>query len=216
MTPDEMDEELPAQFRLLDGLSPRLIHNKVCATFDSSPRIGNIGRAADIGIETIKPTSSAIAQGIPLLGRYIVFGNHFTVYGDQRFRLDRHPVMSTHPITPMNEGDIRVHLAQMSNKSVALIDLVHLDEPFQSISRRYDRCLADGADLVLFDTLNDKHLAQIGHLLHEKSENGKIFAIGSSGFEYAMSDHWQSVGVSGDWSDPKNRRHVRERCSEYC
>lgn len=198
MTPAQMDEELPAQFKLLNGLAPRLIHYKVCATFDSSPQIGSIGHAADIAFNVIKPASGVIVQGIPLLGRYIAFGNHFTVYGDQRYRLDRHPVMSKHPITPMDEGDIRVHFSKMSDKSVALIDLVHLEESRQAVSDRFDQCLADGADIVLFDTLNDKHLFDIGQLLHEKSEKGTIFAIGSSGFEYAMARYWQENGLVDD------------------
>lgn len=191
MTPEQMDGELPDQFRLLNSLGPRLIHYKVCATFDSSPQIGSIGHAADIAVDVLNPASSVIVQGIPLLGRYIAFGNHFTVYGDERFRLDRHPVMSKHPITPMDEGDIRVHFSKMSDKSVALIDLVHLEEPREAISERFDKCLADGADIVLFDTLNDKHLFDIGDLLHEKSADGTIFAIGSSGFEYAMGRYWR-------------------------
>ncbi len=195
MTPAQMDNELPAQLKLLNGLGPRLIHYKVCATFDSSPRIGSIGHAADIAFGMIKPASGVIVQGIPLLGRYIAFGNHFTVYGDQRYRLDRHPVMSKHPITPMDEGDIRVHFSKMSDKSVALIDLVHLEEPRQAVSERFERCLAEGADIVLFDTLNDKHLLDIGQLLHEKSEKGTIFAIGSSGFEYAMARFWRENGL---------------------
>jgi len=102
MTPSQMDDELPDQFALLNGLAPRLIHYKVCATFDSSPRIGSIGHAANIAFDVISPSCGVIVQGIPLLGRYIAFGNHFTVYGDQRYRLDRHPVMSKHPITPMD------------------------------------------------------------------------------------------------------------------
>lgn len=195
MTPSQMDAELPDQLALLNSLNPRLIHYKVCATFDSSPKIGSIGHAADIAFDVINPSCGVIVQGIPLLGRYIVFGNHFTVYGDQRYRLDRHPVMSKHPITPMDEGDIRVHFARMSEKSVALIDLVHLDESPQSVSDRFDRCLEDGADIVLFDTLNDKNLLDIGQLLHEKSEALKIFAIGSSGFEYAMARYWRANGL---------------------
>ena len=35
MTPAQMDGELPDQLKLLNGLNPRLIHYKVCATFDS-------------------------------------------------------------------------------------------------------------------------------------------------------------------------------------
>ena len=195
MTPAQMDEELPGQLKLLNNLAPPLLHYKVCATFDSSREIGSIGHAADIAFDVIDPKSGVIVQGIPLLGRYIAFGNHFTVYGDQRYRLDRHPVMSKHPITPMDEGDIRVHFAKMSDKSVTLIDLVHLEESRQAISDRFDKCLADGADIVLFDTLNDKHLFDIGQLLHEKSEKGTIFAIGSSGFEYAMARYWRENGL---------------------
>ena len=198
MTPAQMDGELPDQLRLLNGLEPRLIHYKVCATFDSSPQIGSIGRAADIAFDVINPASGVIVQGIPLLGRYIAFGNHFTVYGDERYRLDRHPVMSKHPITPMDEGDIRVHFSKMSDKSVALIDLVHLEESRQAVSQRFDQCLEDGADIVLFDTLNDKHLFDIGQLLHEKSGGGTIFALGSSGFEYAMARYWQANGLVED------------------
>ena len=195
MTPAQMDEELPGQLKLLNSLAPRLLHYKVCATFDSSPEIGSIGHAADIAFDVIDPKSGVIVQGIPLLGRYIAFGNHFTVYGDQRYRLDRHPVMSKHPITPMDEGDIRIHFAKMSDRSVTLIDLVHLEESRQAISDRFDKCLADGADIVLFDTLNDKHLFDIGQLLHEKSKKGTIFAIGSSGFEYAMARYWRENGL---------------------
>jgi uncharacterized protein YgbK (DUF1537 family) len=195
MTPAQMDDELPDQFALLNSLDPRLIHYKVCATFDSSPAIGSIGHAADIAFDVINPSYGVIVQGIPILGRYIVFGNHFTVYGDQRYRLDRHPVMSKHPITPMGEGDLRVHFARMSNKSVALVDLLHLDESHESLSHRFDRHVEEGNDIILFDTLNDKNLIEIGQLIHEKSAASKIFAIGSSGFEYAMARYWQANGL---------------------
>ncbi len=195
MTPTQMDEELPAQFALLNSLKPRLIHYKVCATFDSAPDIGSIGHAADIAFDVIKPSYGVIVQGIPLLGRYIVFGNHFTVYGDQRYRLDRHPVMSKHPITPMGEGDLREHFAKMSKKSVKLIDLLHLKQSHESLSDRFDQYVAEGNDIILFDTLDDTNLMQIGRLIHEKSEHARIYAIGSSGFEYAMARYWQTEGL---------------------
>ena len=194
MTPSQMDDELPDQLGLLNSLNPRLIHYKVCATFDSSPAIGSIGHAADIAFEIINPACGVIVQGVPILGRYIVFGNHFTVYGDQRYRLDRHPVMSKHPITPMDEGDLRHHFAKQSAKHVALIDLLHLEESDESLSNRFDRYVDEG-HVVLFDTLNDANLMRIGRLIHEKSESEKIFAIGSSGFEYAMARYWQAQGI---------------------
>lgn len=195
MTPEQMDEELPGQLALLDSLGAPLIHYKVCATFDSSPAIGSIGHAADIGFTALKPSCGVIVQGVPILGRYIAFGNHFTVYGDERYRLDRHPVMSKHPVTPMDEGDLRIHLSRQTSKSVKLIDLVHLRESDEALSKRFDRCLKEGSDIILFDTLDDDHLMRIGSLLHKKSAAGKIFALGSSGFEYAMARYWRRQGI---------------------
>lgn len=195
MTPAQMDKELPAQLALLKSLNPRLIHYKVCATFDSSPSIGSIGHAADIAFDVINPDYGVIVQGVPILGRYIVFGNHFTVYGDQRYRLDRHPVMSKHPITPMDEGDLRRQFARMSDKKVKLIDLLHLKESYEELSERFDRYVAEGNEIILFDTLDDENLLEIGRLLHDKSENASIYGIGSSGFEYAMARYWQAEGI---------------------
>jgi uncharacterized protein YgbK (DUF1537 family) len=194
MTPKQMDDELPDQLALLNSLNPRLLHYKVCATFDSSAAIGSLGHAADIAFTVMNPDYGVIVQGVPLLGRYIVFGNHFTVYGDERYRLDRHPVMSKHPITPMSEGDLRVHFATMSKKTVKLIDLLHLGESYEALSDRFDRYAKEN-DIILFDTLDDNHLLQIGRLLHDKSANGSIFAIGSSGFEYAMATYWRKKGI---------------------
>jgi uncharacterized protein YgbK (DUF1537 family) len=94
----------------------------------------------------------------------------------------------------MDESDLRMHFARMSKKKVALIDLLHLGESRQSLSQRFDRCVEDN-DIVLFDTLNDHNLFEIGRLLHEKSETLKIFAIGSSGFEYAMAQYWRASGL---------------------
>ncbi len=195
MTPAQMDEELPQQLSLLNSLGAPLIHYKVCATFDSSPTIGSIGHAADIAFREIAPSCGVIVQGVPILGRYIVFGNHFTVYGDERFRLDRHPVMSKHPITPMDEGDLRTHFGRQSSKKVRLIDLLHLAESEAMLSSRFDRYLEEGNEIILFDTLDDDHLMRIGELLHKKSATGKIFAVGSSGFEYALARYWRREGI---------------------
>ncbi len=49
-TPAWMSERLPSIFAWLKSLDARICHyNKVCSTFDSSPAIGSIGRAAEIG-----------------------------------------------------------------------------------------------------------------------------------------------------------------------
>ena len=196
MTPSQMDGELPGQFQLLRELGVPLIHYKVCATFDSSPRIGSIGHAADIAFTVIKPPFGVITQGVPIIGRYVVFGNHFTTVGEKTFRLDRHPMMSRHPITPMDEGDLRLHFAKQTTKKVELIDILQLNRSFDSTSALFDRYIREGNEMILFDTLREEDLLTIGRLLHEKAVGPRpVFAVGSSGLEYAMARYWQSAGI---------------------
>ncbi len=195
MTPEQMDGELPGQFQMLKDLGAPVIHYKVCATFDSSTSIGSIGYAADIAFRVIKPPFGVIVQGVPVIGRYVVFGNHFTTVGNKTYRLDRHPMMSRHPITPMDEGDLRLHFAKQTAKKVALIDLLQLNKSFDSTARQFDQYLEEGNEIIFFDTLEEKNLLTIGRLIHEKIGLQPIFAIGSSGFEYAMAYYWQSAGI---------------------
>jgi 3-oxoisoapionate kinase len=196
MTPSQMYGELPGQFQLLMELGVPLIHYKVCATFDSSPRIGSIGHAADIAFTVIKPPFGVIAQGVPIIGRYVVFGNHFTTVGEKTFRLDRHPMMSRHPITPMHEGDLLLHFAKQTTKKVELIDILQLNRSFDSTSALFDRYIREGNEIILFDTLREEDLLTIGRLLHEKAVGPRpVFAVGSSGLEYAMARYWQSAGI---------------------
>ena len=51
MSPAEMDVELGNAFRTLKEFNLPMVHYKVCSTFDSSPTIGSIGHALDIGAE---------------------------------------------------------------------------------------------------------------------------------------------------------------------
>ena len=53
---------------------------------------------------------SPMIVGAPRLARYQVFGNLFAAVDGVGYRLDRHPTMSRHPVTPMDEADLRVHL----------------------------------------------------------------------------------------------------------
>ncbi len=48
-SPDWMDTNLVPAFEWLDSLGTAVCHYKVCSTFDSSPKVGNIGRAVEIG-----------------------------------------------------------------------------------------------------------------------------------------------------------------------
>ncbi len=66
----------------------------------------------------------------PVLDRYCMFGNLFARMGigsnGKIYRLDRHPSMSKHPVTPANESDLRLHLEKQTTKKTGLIDILQL------------------------------------------------------------------------------------------
>jgi 3-oxoisoapionate kinase len=172
MSPAEMDRELPKAFA---ALRAPMLHYKICSTFDSSPAIGSIGRAIEIGRRVTGASWIPLLVGAPPLRRYTVFGQLFATLDGTTHRIDRHPVMSRHPVTPMDEGDILRHLARQTTLHLGLFDVLQLDA---------EAALAPAADVVLFDVLRDAHLEKIGRLLEEHKPP---FVAGSSGIEYALT-----------------------------
>ena len=193
-TPAQMEAGLRPIFAALRDLGAPLVHYKVCSTFDSSPEIGSIGRAIDIGRELFASGWVPLVVGAPVLRRYTLFGNLFATVGDETFRLDRHPTMSRHPITPMHESDLRVHLGRQTNASVALFEILQLAGIAAEVDRRLDALLDTGPDVVLFDVLDQARLVEVGRLIHERAGAEPLFVVGSSGLEYALAAHWQASG----------------------
>ena len=121
-TPAWMDANLPPIFRWMREATPEIAHYKVCSTFDSAPVIGSIGRALELGRQIFGEAAVPILVGAPQLKRYTAFGELFAAYRGETYRIDRHPVMSRHPVTPMREADLRRHLAAQTALPVALVD----------------------------------------------------------------------------------------------
>ena len=137
------------------SIEPRFVHYKICSTFDSSPEIGSIGRAIDIGFEVFQNRIVPLVVGAPPLRSYCVFGNLFAQSGlnSEPFRLDRHPTMQHHPVTPMTEADLRVHLSKQTSRPIELVDVLTLDNGYDAVCDVLDRVRQPGS-IVLFDTLD--------------------------------------------------------------
>jgi uncharacterized protein YgbK (DUF1537 family) len=192
----EMDRELLSAFAALKQLGAPLVHYKVCSTFDSSPQIGSIGRAIDLGQQAFSSPFVPLVVGAPALGRYCVFGNLFARSGGDSpvYRLDRHPTMSRHPVTPMHESDLRVHLAQQTRRRIDLLDVQQLAGA--APEEHLEKLLASGAEIVLFDILSDEQLPRIGRLVWSHARGpAPLLAVGSSGLEYALATHWRQIGL---------------------
>jgi uncharacterized protein YgbK (DUF1537 family) len=66
-TPAWMDTHLTPALGWLKTLGANVCHYKVCSTFDSSPQIGSIGRALDIGQALFKQPFVPLVVGAPQL-----------------------------------------------------------------------------------------------------------------------------------------------------
>ncbi len=199
MSPAELDAHLPAVLARLAALPVPLVHYKVCSTFDSGPGVGSIGRVMDIARTAFGPGAIPIVAATPALARYCAFGNLFARSGtDGRvYRLDRHPIMRAHPVTPMNEADLDEHLKAQTAQTIDRFTLPLFVQPQAEREAQLDR-LAASADAVLFDGTEAAHLTETGRLL-ERMTHGRrtpLFAVGSSGLEYAMTQWWRQSDPS--------------------
>ena len=195
MSPAQMDAELRPAFQAIRTLGAPIFHYKVCSTFDSSPTIGSIGHALDLGAEVFEPPVIPLIVGAPVLNRFVVFGNLFARIKGITYRLDRHPTMSKHPITPMTESDLRLHLGKQTSKAIGLIDVLQLDEGETTVDSAFGALTGQGSDIILFDTIHSGHLLQIGRKVWSLRGERPVYVVGSSGLEYALTAYWQLAGV---------------------
>ncbi|RWO80659.1 MAG: four-carbon acid sugar kinase family protein [Mesorhizobium sp.] len=201
-TPQWMDMHLNRAFAWLKTLNAEICHYKICSTFDSSPAIGSIGRAIEIGRSVFSQDSVPLVVGAPQLKRYTAFGHLFAAYREQYFRIDRHPVMSRHPTTPMDESDLLIHLSRQTDLTSGLVDLATLQSA--SRSEAFDRLLADGTNIVLLDVASLESQALAGKEIWRVRRPG-AFVVGSSGIEYALLAEWaanRTVRAEPSFSPP--------------
>ncbi|MBC2608079.1 four-carbon acid sugar kinase family protein [Pelagicoccus albus] len=194
MAPGPMEQRLRADLSELKKLEPRHLHYKVCSTFDSSPEIGNIGRAIETGRSVFKNKLTPVVVGAPALGRYVSFGNLYAKMGigstGRVYRLDRHPSISRHPVTPMKEANLAMHLAQQTELEIGVVDFPELEAGFEFSEER------GGEQVLVIDTLSESHLGMIGGALERAADRigDTLFSVGSSGVEMALGREWERSG----------------------
>lgn len=200
LSPQAMEERLEPAFRQLHGSGARHVHYKVCSTFDSSPTVGSIGKAIDVAAAIFRNRFVPLLVAAPPLGRYCVFGNLFARMGigsqGKIYRLDRHPSMRCHPVTPADESDLRLHLGKQTAKQIGLLDILQITKTKKEIDGELDKLMQEGAEVMLLDALNEEHLHSLGELIDaEAAHQSPLFSAGSSGIEMALGKYWQDQGV---------------------
>jgi uncharacterized protein YgbK (DUF1537 family) len=189
--PAWMRTHLPNAFASLRQLGAPILQYKVCSTFDSAPHVGSIGQAIDLGVQGLSERWSPTIVGAPRLQRFQVFGQLFAGFMGEVYRIDRHPSMSRHPVTPMDEADLRVHLGRQTQRRIELIDGA------QSTSGQGDARLqalqGEDVPVVMLDVMDAESQREAGRLVWDNRGAG-LFSASSSGLQYALVAYWRSRG----------------------
>jgi len=190
MSPEAMRAALAPVGRFFAAQGVPVLHYKVCSTFDSAPQVGNIA----VAIETLAPHVAQrfvpIIGGQPNLGRHCVFGQLFARAGahGQTWRIDRHPTMSRHPVTPMLEADLVMHFGRLGLAPIAAVHCpAYREGPEAALAAALARLPADALQPVLFDALTDDDLDVIGRLLRARLDAGSLLAVGGSSVVHALA-----------------------------
>jgi uncharacterized protein YgbK (DUF1537 family) len=207
LSPEMMEAELVPSFSQMKKTGAKHVHYKICSTFDSSPQTGSIGKAIECGATVFQTRLIPVLGGMPALGRYCLFGNLFAKLGigseGEIYRLDRHPSMSKHPVTPANESDLRIHLGTQTNKKIGLINILEMEGNIKT----WQHSLKGNEEAVLLDVLTNEQLTKIGEWLESlRKEDETLFSVGSSGVEMALGNYWNQTGalkVRSSWQQPE-------------
>lgn len=204
----EFDDLVSHDLERIAALDLEVLLYKICSTFDSSPRIGSIGRGIELLHERF-PTHGPIpvAPAQPGFGRYTAFSQHYAASGDQIYRLDRHPVMSVHPSTPMSEADLRLVLDEQLRIS-AQLGFLHLPAYTDgSFDTTWKGLRADtSAPAFVVDAVDDNHLDTVAAALRgSPGSDGPALVVGSGGIMAALAkslNHTTSSPVDTAASGP--------------
>ena len=193
MTPVDMENELRPVAACFAHVGAPVIHYKTCSTFDLSPAIGNIAVALRVLSEKIPGRYIPIVGGQPNIGRYCVFGNLFAAAeaGGPLLRIDRHP-MARHPVTPMTESDLRLHIERQGLKPVRSVPYPAYEMALDGLEDIVEREV-EGAAVILFDVSRPADLAAIGRVIWREAKQRRLVAAGPSGVTQALCAHWRRV-----------------------
>ncbi|MBY5404691.1 four-carbon acid sugar kinase family protein [Rhizobium leguminosarum] len=192
----ELDAELDSAFSIIANLGSPFIQYKICSTCDSSSTVGSFGAVLDRAAVHFGKRDVPVLAATPDFGRYTCFGNHFARFGENIERLDRHPSMSRHPRTPMNEADLRLHLAGQTDK-----EFVNVTLPMIRNKALMDECVIksfqDGAG-VIFDGVDNTDLAAVADLLWARASTLPLFALAAQGLAQQLGALWTRLGILPD------------------
>ncbi|CAO3453501.1 four-carbon acid sugar kinase family protein [Azospirillum largimobile] len=198
MPPDAMRAELEPVGRFFAALGVPVMHYKCCSTFDSAPTVGSIGEAVRSLAPYFPNPFRPVVGGQPNIGRYCLFSTLFAAAGTGGtvHRIDRHPTMSVHPVTPMAEADLRSHLAAQGLDGMAALHYPDYCLDDAALDIRLERLLAEQPSAVLLDVSRSTDLAAVGRLIWNHALRQPLLAVGPSSVAQALTAHWDAQSLT--------------------
>jgi len=200
MSPAAMREQLPKVFERVAAWQVPLVHYKVCSTFDSSPETGSIGAVLALAKPHVADGCVPVVAATPHLQRYCLYGHLFARSGTngQVYRLDRHPIMSTHPVTPMTESDLATHVARQGGLHIGNVVLDEVRKGASAIRLRLVDLHDAGFDAAVVDGWDAGDLKAVGECLLElRGRGAPVLVVGGSGVEHALALAWALPSDAG-------------------
>ncbi len=183
--PAEMRLLLEAAFALFGSLGTRLTQYKICSTFDSAPQTGNFAVAIAEALRVWPEAKLPVLPATPDFGRYTAFANHFSRHRGEILRLDRNPALVEHPSTPMNEADLRRHLASLGIPSTNAIMLPELALEGEALARLIAERSVGGVPVIL-DTVDNAQLEHVGGAIWRLAQRHDVFTLSAQGLPQGL------------------------------
>ncbi len=153
---------------------------KYCSTFDSTPD-GNIGPVADALADALNTQGVVVCPAFPGTGRTVYQGHLFV--GE---KLLSESGMENHPLTPMNDPDLRRILGRQSDSSIGFAPLSRvqggedrLREVFENSTDRF----------IVADAVTDDDLLRLGTALSKAK-----LMTGGSGIALGLPRNFHRAG----------------------
>lgn len=193
MTSEQMRHALAPVAHFFRACGAPVVHYKCCSTFDSAPQTGSIGEAVSLLNRELGERPAIIIGGQPSLGRYCAFGQLFAAAeaNGPVYRIDRHPTMSRHPVTPMTEADLKLHLERQGLAPITSFDLRAYESAPENLGVALEARLANSqAQAVLMDVVRESQLGVIGGLIWQRALQAVQLCVGASSVAQALLDYW--------------------------
>jgi len=184
IAPGEAVRQSLAALEWLKAQGCRQFFFKYCSTFDSTPE-GNIGPVAEALALALDADKVIVCPAFPGTGRSIYMGHLFV-----NDVLLSESGMQNHPLTPMNDPDIRRWLAPQTTMEVGHVAARDVLRGADAIRAALTAQHGAGKRLIVVDALQDSDLMQIG-----AAADGLPLITGGSGVALGLPANFARAGL---------------------